>query len=257
MKRIIIIIFLLILLVFTLSACSLSSNITPEVIETPTPIELPYLTDERFAANAVAICDELDIAINNIDSVLLVADAYRETAEKFNEFYINKESAPQAIILRTNMMDLAETAKPFARAFNIALSQSGIQGIFTLLTTEDGTMIVLEGTDILAADKMAQLDIDENIVFDMIRYQNATNDAAEALGLDGCHADFFSLEKLIFLPILEATNTPQGIIKYTVQEGDSCEWIAAQFSVSVQSIINVNNLSSSCELLVGEVLIIP
>ena len=255
MKRIITIIFLSILLVFSLSACSLSSDITSEVIETPTVKEQPYLTDEGFAEIAVTICDELEISINNIDSFLLFAAAYRGTAEKFNELYINFESAPQAIILRTNMMDFAEISESFDREFVIAMEQSGIRGISTLITTDDGTMIAVEGL----MDKTVQLDIDKDIVLDIMRYQDAVNDAAEALGLDGCHVDYFSiLDNISILSILEATSTPQGPIKYTVQGGPSRRRTTVQFGVSGQSIISVNNLSSSCELLVGsEVLIIP
>jgi hypothetical protein len=48
---------------------------------------------------------------------------------------------------------------------------------------------------------------------------------------------------------------PNG--NYIVNEGDTCESIAADFGVSVESIIGINNLSASCELLVGTELVIP
>jgi len=61
------------------------------------------------------------------------------------------------------------------------------------------------------------------------------------------------------------TNTPTNIptwtplppIEYTVQEGDVCSYIAAVFSVSIQSIIRENNLDASCSLSPGKVLMIP
>lgn len=58
-------------------------------------------------------------------------------------------------------------------------------------------------------------------------------------------------------PTLEPTWTPLPAIEYVVQSGDYCSSIAAAYSVSVQSIINENDLSSDCELTEGETLMIP
>ncbi len=53
-----------------------------------------------------------------------------------------------------------------------------------------------------------------------------------------------------------ATNIPP--FDYTVAQGDgTCGFIAAQFRVSVQSIIIENNLPASCPISVGQVLKIP
>jgi len=48
---------------------------------------------------------------------------------------------------------------------------------------------------------------------------------------------------------------PNG--NYIVNDGDTCESIAADFGVSLESIIQINNLSAACELLVGTELVIP
>lgn len=53
------------------------------------------------------------------------------------------------------------------------------------------------------------------------------------------------------------TETPLPPFDYTVASGDSCLAIAFTFKVSVQSIIILNNLSSSCTLSVGQKLKIP
>ena len=61
------------------------------------------------------------------------------------------------------------------------------------------------------------------------------------------------------------TNTPTNIptwtplppIEYTVKEGDVCSYIAAVFSVSIQSIIRENNLDASCSISPGKVLMVP
>ena len=56
---------------------------------------------------------------------------------------------------------------------------------------------------------------------------------------------------------LAATWTPLPPLEYTVKPGDSCSDVAAIFGVSVQSIILENNLSASCELFEGQVLMVP
>lgn len=57
------------------------------------------------------------------------------------------------------------------------------------------------------------------------------------------------------------TDTPQPTptpISYTVALGDTCSSIAVAFSVSIQSIVLLNNLPAACDTLsVGQVLLIP
>lgn len=58
------------------------------------------------------------------------------------------------------------------------------------------------------------------------------------------------------------TETPTPLpsptpLSYTVASGDSCIGIAAHFSVSVNSIILLNNLNVDCTLSIGKVLLIP
>ena len=59
------------------------------------------------------------------------------------------------------------------------------------------------------------------------------------------------------IPTLMPTATIQPPIEYTVAQGDSCLRIAGTFGVTVQSIIILNNLSSSCLLSVGTVIKVP
>jgi len=58
-------------------------------------------------------------------------------------------------------------------------------------------------------------------------------------------------------PTLIPTETPLPPFDYTVREGDTCGIIAANFSISVQSIIVLNQLSSECFVSVGQALKIP
>jgi LysM repeat protein len=58
-------------------------------------------------------------------------------------------------------------------------------------------------------------------------------------------------------PTLAPTWTPLPPLEYQVQPGDSCASIAAQFNVSVQSIILENSLSANCDLFEFQVLNVP
>lgn len=64
-------------------------------------------------------------------------------------------------------------------------------------------------------------------------------------------------EKLISTVIPTETYTPLSRFDYTVREGDTCGAIALMFGVSVQSIVDLNALPSSCEMSVGQTLKIP
>jgi LysM repeat protein len=59
------------------------------------------------------------------------------------------------------------------------------------------------------------------------------------------------------LPTDIPTLTPQPPFDYTVKSGDTCGGIAAAFTVSVQSIVVLNNLPASCIISVGQTLKIP
>lgn len=53
------------------------------------------------------------------------------------------------------------------------------------------------------------------------------------------------------------TGTPQPPTEYTVVLGDTCVGLAAEFDVSQNSIIQLNNLDPNCNLSEGRVLLIP
>jgi len=61
-------------------------------------------------------------------------------------------------------------------------------------------------------------------------------------------------------PLPTSTGTPEPSptpITYIVKENDNCLDLAAFFQVSVQSIVTLNNLNSSCLLSIGQTLVIP
>ena len=59
------------------------------------------------------------------------------------------------------------------------------------------------------------------------------------------------------LPTAQPTNTVQAPFSYKVASNDTCGGIAVTFGISVQSIIILNNLASTCPLSVGQTLKIP
>ncbi|HTX80299.1 MAG TPA: LysM peptidoglycan-binding domain-containing protein [Longilinea sp.] len=64
-------------------------------------------------------------------------------------------------------------------------------------------------------------------------------------------------------PTLAPTATPQPTftplppISYTIQSGDLCSGLAYFYNVTVQSIIDLNHLTTSCVLIPGQTLLIP
>ena len=66
-------------------------------------------------------------------------------------------------------------------------------------------------------------------------------------------------------PTMEPTITPfptmisnsSSITTYTVEEGDSCWGIAQSFGVDVYDLIEANGMTESCNILIGDRLIIP
>ncbi len=56
---------------------------------------------------------------------------------------------------------------------------------------------------------------------------------------------------------LVSTATPEPPVQYTVVGGDQCLGLAAFFGVSVQSIVELNQLPASCPLSIGQKLLIP
>ena len=59
------------------------------------------------------------------------------------------------------------------------------------------------------------------------------------------------------IPTAIPTETPLPPVDYTVRTGDTCGAIAVAFGVSVQSIVILNNLPSTCIISVNQVLKIP
>lgn len=59
------------------------------------------------------------------------------------------------------------------------------------------------------------------------------------------------------VPTVAATSTPLPPIEYTVKAGDLCSGLAAYYNVSINSIIQLNNLDTNCTIYPGNTLKIP
>ncbi|NUM46865.1 MAG: LysM peptidoglycan-binding domain-containing protein [Anaerolineales bacterium] len=70
-------------------------------------------------------------------------------------------------------------------------------------------------------------------------------------------ADILAYLDMESVPYTDGTPSLPAPVTYIVQEGDTCLQIATIYNVSVQSIITLNKLSSSCTLVVGQELQIP
>jgi LysM repeat protein len=58
-------------------------------------------------------------------------------------------------------------------------------------------------------------------------------------------------------PTVTPTNTPSAPFEYEVQEGDNCTDIAEEFEVEVEVLLVLNNLTSSCFITPGQIILIP
>ena len=58
-------------------------------------------------------------------------------------------------------------------------------------------------------------------------------------------------------PTTKATATSISTLEYIVQEGDTCTHIANRFGVTINQLITINALNSSCDIRIDQKLLIP
>jgi len=58
-------------------------------------------------------------------------------------------------------------------------------------------------------------------------------------------------------PTMTMTSTPSGPFEYQVQELDNCTTIAEEFDVDIEVLLVLNNLTSSCFITPGQIILIP
>jgi RNA polymerase sigma-70 factor, ECF subfamily len=58
-------------------------------------------------------------------------------------------------------------------------------------------------------------------------------------------------------PTARVTATRLPTLEYTVQPGDTCTYIANRFGVTIEQLITLNDLNSSCDIFVDQILVVP
>lgn len=172
------------IIVLLLAGCG-GTSATPTATLTPVPPTakpMPsLLSDEEFAETAQGTCQTLMTEITSLNPLDNTgkAEAYRRAAGILTELEISEESAPQGILLRTGLIELAEAQENFAGALDKALAGADID-IELLIITEEGDVFGI------ASDEMVILDLDKALVIERSTKIDAVRGAATALGLEEC-----------------------------------------------------------------------
>jgi len=58
-------------------------------------------------------------------------------------------------------------------------------------------------------------------------------------------------------PTVRATATRLAMLEYTVQDGDTCTYIAERFGVTIDKLITVNDLNETCDIWIDQKLFVP
>lgn len=165
------------------------------------------------------------------------------------------------------------------RIFNVEswkLTDATETSVMGTLTREDNQTVLISdlGEKYLIADAPVDVPLDtvppdeqlmvggfmanDNLVWTTIQYFPSGSNYG---GGGGGGTGFYKLN-LSGTPVPFPTPTTQpeagqGTTEYIVQEGDTCSSIASNFGISIQSMIDANQLSSQCVIRVGQTLAIP
>jgi len=171
--------FSLTLILLLLAGCG---GVSAKPTATPTP---SLLSDEEFAGSAREVCGTLKTEIASLDTLDLTskAEAYRRAADALIDLEINQQSAPQGTRLRSGLAELADSLDIFDKALVEALIKARIEGPFTLMITEGGSVFVISGGDL---STLKGLEIEADISLELKAAQALVRQAATALGLEEC-----------------------------------------------------------------------
>lgn len=176
------------LIVLLLAGCS-GASVKPTATLTPVPptaTPMPsLLSDEEFAETAQGTCQTLMTEITSLNQFDYAgkAEAYRLAAGVLTEFEVSEESAPQGILLRNGLIELAEAQENLAGALDKALAVADMDTLGMLITTEE---IVFASASYPLGDDIVILDLDSALIFEVNTKIDAVRGAATALGLEEC-----------------------------------------------------------------------
>jgi hypothetical protein len=144
------------------------------------------ISDSEFAEKAQNTCNKLLGELKQIyatnPNAKEISVAYRQAAKALGELHYTAQSAPFGYQLRTNMAQYAEVLEEYRSSYDLALSETGITGVYLFRVETDYTIIIL---DINSGDALT-LDIDSELVQKYHTSRDAFLEAASELGLEGC-----------------------------------------------------------------------
>ena len=146
------------------------------------PIPDLRLSDEEFAAEAVSVCDDLQVAYEGVNTLEQDLVVFREAAVSMMDYDLNPETAPQAMILRDSLAALSDASLVFSAALNEIAVGSG-WGEYTWMIFGSKVMAYPKDKGILGIEEW---DVDGAILQEYLNNFQAVKDSAGALGLDGC-----------------------------------------------------------------------
>jgi LysM repeat protein len=158
------------------------------------------------------------------------------------------------------------TPMPTVQAGTIAATPSGLITPTAPSTgSEDGCIYTVQ-----PGDNMFRIAVNHNVTLDEMRQANPdlVGEApilqpGQQLQIPGCGGGTTASSDTASTPVPSAPDTGSGNTTtgtgttYTVAAGDTLYSIARQFGVTVQAIVNANNLSNPNSLSVGQTLTIP
>ncbi|MCJ7696505.1 MAG: hypothetical protein MUO40_13930 [Anaerolineaceae bacterium] len=163
----------------------LSTLIISACSSLPTPEPDLRLSDEEFTAEAVSVCDDLQVAYEGAQTLEQRSAVFSEAAADMMDYDLNPETAPQAMILRNSLAALSGASLVFSTALNEAAKENG-WAEYTWLIFGSKVMAYPAKKGILGIE---DLPIDGTIVQEYLNNLQALSDSAEVLGLDGCQLE--------------------------------------------------------------------
>ncbi len=142
------------------------------------------LSDAEFARNAISTCNKLTITSMRRSGSGLDSDPFRLAEYELGKFSINEESAPNAILLRTGLIEYAQAADALNKAIHEALERGNIRINIHWTVSQSG--LVMYFLDSEGMSEIKPLDVDTSFGRALLAARRKINDAARALGMETC-----------------------------------------------------------------------
>ena len=142
------------------------------------------LSDAEFARNAISTCNKLTITSGRRPGSGLDSDPFRLAEYELGKYSITEESAPNAILLRTGLIEYAQAADALNRAIHEALERGNIHINIHWMVSQSGLVMYFLETE--GMSEIKPLDVDTAFGQALLAARRKINDAARALGMETC-----------------------------------------------------------------------